>query len=375
MFKETNEKLNSVERLNRNLSAKIAELKDDKELLLKTVENLEKRKLEITKVLHELKEENDELEESKAKLFDSFVTLKEKFKKLEFEGVDMDMEKKMAEMENMIKEMAELNKKLVSMMEKSEQAQISVQQNNVLGVCRNGIVNFKKDNIRNFLNSVKSTIARFEPEHLKLEVLEYAKSRCDQNIVISEKKYQNYDDFEADVLQQFKPARTSTDVHNEITMLKQKDHEPIQEFAHRAMALKTAYLDALFADRKAKGLELEVSRIEEAEGFLVDQFFGGLRSRIRDFIREKANNLSEMISLARSADSSSQISQAAYYAANNHSNRGGSNNRGFRGRGGFHNRGGGQQGNFSRTNGNSSNKTVHSNGSNEKQGNSQAANA
>lgn len=346
------------------LKLKCATLINNSEDSVKELEQTKERLIsflvyrdELEKQIKELKFENDQLEVKNAELDDSLCEIADERKKLK-DILNMDPKEMQAKL-------VELNEQMVQMMQQLQLAQLSAQKNSLLTTCRNGIVNFRKDNIRNFLNSVKSTMDRFPDQPMKVEVLEFAKTRCDQNIVISETKYENYEKFEKDVLEQFKPARTCTDVHNEITMIKQGDKEKMSDFGNRVMALKTAYIEALYADYKANECELDKARIMEAEAFVVDRFFAGMSKFVRPYIREKAKTLTEMISMARAADSSSHLTYMTNQtqnqnksADNNGGNfRGGRGGRGaFRGnRGGFNPRNYQHQNNFNKPVGNGSN--------------------
>lgn len=93
--------------------------------------------------------------------------------------------------------------------------------------CKTNIIEFKKKNIRNFLNSVKVALDEFEETDVdcRKKVIEYARARVDNDIVISQNNYADFDSFKKDVLKQFKPPMDTLQITQAITLLRQEFKE------------------------------------------------------------------------------------------------------------------------------------------------------
>lgn len=116
--------------------------------------------------------------------------------------------------------MEEALQKQTELLEMLSKSQISTDKTKVLNLCSKLIIHFKADNVRNFLNSVKSVLGEVEEENHS-NMLCYAKTRVGSNITIANTEYDNFDDFEQDVLRQFKPAQDHLQLNQEIMMLNQ----------------------------------------------------------------------------------------------------------------------------------------------------------
>ena len=156
--------------------------------------------------------------------------------------------------------------------------QISEVRDKVKSRCRQTIIEFKSNNVRNFLNSVR---------------------------------YANFGDFEKSVLAQFKPAQDHLQLNQEIMLLSQ-GQDDLKKYAKKATELSANYSEALYASYRAKELELDPNRVLEAEALVTRHFIIGLKKDIRDFIRTDPTNLAMAISLATSAETSAHLSRLVY---------------------------------------------------------------
>lgn len=206
---------------------------------------------------------------------------------------------------------------LTSLMEKMVAVQESAASRSVTNSCRNTIIPFKKDNVRNFLHSVNQTYKEFEGhEDAQLKVIEYAQSRIDTNVEICQKTYTSFESFKTDVLNQFKPKEDVCQLGQQIMMLQQRPDETIKKFGERAILLKDKYEDALFATYELKGAKLDEIRLAESEELVTRHFMLGLKSNVRDFIRGEPESLSKAVTAASTAEASAGLSKTItnYYA-------------------------------------------------------------
>lgn len=74
-------------------------------------------------------------------------------------------------------------------------------------LCSAQLIQFKSGNVRNFLSSVRTVYETVRGDKCAENmVLDYAKTRVDNNVVISQKNYDSFEQFKNDVMGQFKPA-------------------------------------------------------------------------------------------------------------------------------------------------------------------------
>ena len=189
--------------------------------------------------------------------------------------------------------------------------QISEVRDKVKSRCRQTIIEFKSNNVRNFLNSVRSAVDAEENNEHKVMVIDYAKTRVGNDITISTTTYANFGDFEKSVLAQFKPAQDHLQLNQEIMLLSQ-GQDDLKKYAKKATELSANYSEALYASYRAKELELDPNRVLEAEALVTRHFIIGLKKDIRDFIRTDPTNLAMAISLATSAETSAHLSRLVY---------------------------------------------------------------
>lgn len=217
-----------------------------------------------------------------------------------------NQEEAMATIEDLVRQLAEMQ---LQQQQQPQQQRRDNQHNpgEVFKCCSSIIIRFDKDNITNFLESVKLALSLTPVEEDKLTVLEYAKQRIKGSICIETKKYELFEDLRADVLKFFKPKRTVTEVETLIGSLTQKQKETVDEYSKRAFALKVEYEQASQAERAAEGHKLDEVRISEMERKVSRAFLNGLKEYVLRFTHEKPSTLSEASSVALEAESVSSL--------------------------------------------------------------------
>lgn len=240
------------------------------------------------------------------------------------------------------------------------------QNENVLSICKNSIIHFKKDNIRNFLDSVKVAYAEVASADSKAKVIAYAKTRVDNDVIISQTEYATFDDFEKALIARFKPAEDTLQVNQQIMLMRQGEKESVKEYGEKALKLKEKFEAALFNEYASSNRVLDNQRVLEAEEALKRYFIIGLQPKVREYIRSDPKDFPTALSQAAMAEANCKLLTMTVeedkkkeekkpnqfrggYRGNNSGQRGS-----FRGRGGnfqrggyYYNnyRGGGQNGN------------------------------
>lgn len=206
--------------------------------------------------------------------------------------------------------MADQIELLTQLMAKMVDVQQQSSTRSVTNVCRNTIITFKKENVRNFLHSVEQAYKEYDGvEDLQLKVLEYAQSRVDTNVEISQKTYESFESFKKDMLNQFKPKEDILQLNQKILMLQQTHDETVEAFGNRTVILKDKYEDALYAHYELRGKKLDELRLSESEDLLTRHFVLGLKKYVRDFVRGEPENLSKAISAASTAEASAGLAR------------------------------------------------------------------
>lgn len=279
------------------------QLLDEREEFNRRIKETEERGLNLKQALLEQEEErkrqqerSDELERDKQRLLNELEQIRQHELRREAAPEDLDMDA--------MQQIAEALRLLTA-------NQISSESGKTLAICRQTVIDFKKENVRNFLNSVGSAYEAVQGEDQKLRVLDYAKTRVGSDILISNKIFESLDDFEQDVLRQFRPAQDHLQLNQEIMLLRQGEDD-IHKYGKKATDLQAKYTEALYASYRAKNLHLDVGRIMEAEALITRQFVIGLKRNTREFIRTEPENLAMAISLATSAATSATLSQMMY---------------------------------------------------------------
>lgn len=176
----------------------------------------------------------------------------------------------------------------------------------VLKKATNIIISFDKNNLENFISSVKMAldiIDDLDDKNLVSAVLELAKLRVKNSKKIETTTYRTIEDFRKDLLQAFKPQRTVTEVESLISRLEQGNTETVDQYAKRAYELKTEYEHASGAERAARGFSLDQIRLEEMEKKVADAFTYGLLTRIVSLVKRDCDTLSDAVSAAHTAES------------------------------------------------------------------------
>lgn len=177
----------------------------------------------------------------------------------------------------------------------------------VLRNCSNIIVKFDKMNLINFLSSVKLALDVTPREADKATVLEYAKQRVTGNVAIASSSFERYDDFKNAIMLAFKPKRSVTEMESIIGALTQKEKETVDEFGKRVSEIKFEYELASQAERLAEGAKLDEIRLKEMERKISRAFVNGLKDHVIRFVGERPQTLTEAISVALEAESTSNV--------------------------------------------------------------------
>lgn len=264
---------------------------------------LAKEKFEAEKIIKET-------EEKGKRLIETLKAEKENLEK-ELQQVKEASVICVGENEETTEDMEEMMRLMTANIQLLTRNQISEARDKVKSRCRQTIIEFKANNVRNFLNSVRSAVDAEAENENKSIVLDYAKTRVGNDILISTTTFDNFGDFERQVLQQFKPAQDHLQLNQEIMLLGQGSDD-LKKYAKRVTELSANYTEALYASYRAKGLELDPNRVLEAEALVTRHFIIGLKKDVRDFIRTDPTNLAMAISLATSAETSAQLSRMVY---------------------------------------------------------------
>lgn len=203
----------------------------------------------------------------------------------------------------------EMEARIVDCIERLTNLENQRKRRSVPEICRDILIPFKKTNVRNFLNAVRAATKEFDkPEDIK-KVIEIAQSKVDDDVIISQKKYDDYDSFCADILKQFKPSEDPVQLTQRLMMLQQKIDEDVDAYGQRVLVLKDKYVNALFAQYTIEGSKLSEERVKEAEALAKRSFITGLKSEVREYIRGEPETLATAIAAAKSAEASSSLNR------------------------------------------------------------------
>ena len=168
-------------------------------------------------------------------------------------------------------------------------------------ICKTTIIPFKKNNVRNFLTSVNAAIKACGEARLA-DVLEYAKTRVDNDVVVLATEFETFRDFEQTVLRQFKPTQDDMQIAHLIAFLQQSQNESVTDYGKKALDLKQKYVDALYVKYSANNKNLSLTRIKEAEDLVKRHFINGLKGFIKTNMRSEPSSLIEAVSMAEAAE-------------------------------------------------------------------------
>lgn len=180
----------------------------------------------------------------------------------------------------------------------------------VIKCCANIIIKFDKNdknNLMNFLESVDLAMSLTDQEAEKLTILKFAKQRVVGSVSIASKTYVTLDSFKADVLSAFKPKRTVTEIESIIARLTQGEKESVDSFEKRVSDLKFDYEQASQAERLVEKSVLDEVRLKEMERKVSRAFLNGLKDHVIRFINERPPTITEAISVALEAESTSSM--------------------------------------------------------------------
>lgn len=147
-----------------------------------------------------------------------------------------------------------------------------------VSICKNTIIPFDKDNVANFIDSVKLAADQCKRDQLPF-ILNYSKQRVKNGGIFSEKNYVRMRDFRNNLLLQFKPTKDESTLMAEAFNLNQKFNEEVSNYAVRARVIREELCYAI----KHNGLRSGQSqgyismKISESEKTIVSRFKNGLR--------------------------------------------------------------------------------------------------
>lgn len=275
-------------KINRNAKVdclkKIDELKD----------NLEKNSQKLQN-LFEDGEEVDKLRKNKNILIEQFESLEQKLEDT-LDEPDDEPPTMAASLEDLVRQLA------AQQLERKER-----KSGEVLKTCINVIIKFDKNNTVMFLDSVQLALTLTSTPEEVAAVLRAAKQRVQGSAIIENRTYVKFEDFEADILSNFKPQRTVTEIESLIARLLQEQKETVDAYGKRVFSLKSDYELAARAERVASKTKLDEVRLMEMEKKISNSFINGLKDHILNFIMTRPSTLAESISAAVEAESVSNL--------------------------------------------------------------------
>lgn len=249
---------------------------------------------------------------------------------------------------------------IAQMLQKLTEAELSKPKFGVANICKNNLVPFQRDDIRNFLKSVEHAVKEAGPSK-EAAVVQFAKTRVKGDLTISTTDYESFSRFESDVIRQFKPSEDHSTLETKLAMLVQEKDEKIEAYCKRAKDLRVRYLEALHAyfRQRSPPRNIDDDRLDEIEKKCVRRFLDGLDFKLARFIRAPPDNLmlSQAIGLAEDAAESMKQSKFAMESRStasksegktSHSGESGNSSKPFVKNGNFRGRGRGGRGGFSK---------------------------
>lgn len=205
------------------------------------------------------------------------------------------------------KKMAQAIEDLVRRLAEMQLRQQAINPGDVIRNCHNIIIKFEKTNMINFLESVELAMSTTDRDEHKLTILKFAKQRVLGSVTIASKEYVTFASFKTDLLAVFKPKRTVTEIESIIARLAQQENDSVDAFGKKVVELKFEYEQASQAERLAENAVLDEIRLKEMEKKIARAFMNGLKDFIIRFVSERPNTLSEAISVALEAESTSLL--------------------------------------------------------------------
>lgn len=187
--------------------------------------------------------------------------------------------------------------------DESRQIQIS---NAVSAQCKL-IEKFDKEKIAHFLETVRTVYNSFTQEEAKAMVLNIAKLRLPINSEIANSEYENFAEFQTDVLNKFRPPESVAHMRQQIALLMQKPQEKVSDFTKRAQKMMEKFVDAMFVRTHDKGHQWTEEKQEEAEETVREQFVLGLKAQLRPFVNGSYATLSHASAAAEKAESNEAL--------------------------------------------------------------------
>lgn len=182
----------------------------------------------------------------------------------------------------------------------------------VLNSCVKLIIPFKKENVPNFLKAVEACCREFNdhPERIA-KVLEYAKLRVDNDVLITETTFETFEDFKRLITARYLKTQSHTQLMSQLVMARQGRAEKTKVFADRVEALKEEYCRALKTDYVGKGKVFSVDRIDEAERTATGCFMTGLNDDVRKHIRGDPDIFSDAVAMALAGEQANELNKKA----------------------------------------------------------------
>lgn len=195
------------------------------------------------------------------------------------------MEDQMAQMALMVQQLAaaslqntENTRRMIASREANENV-------GVTNLCKNTIIQFKRENVTNFLNSVEAACQAYEGQVERIvAVLKYAKLRIEGDPLIEATDFGTFEDFKVMITKRFLQSDSYMQLHSKLTHSPQAAGEKTKMYADRLELTQRDYVRALKSHYISINQELTVSRVQEAENTTTKAFMIGLRDEIRKYI-------------------------------------------------------------------------------------------
>lgn len=172
----------------------------------------------------------------------------------------------------------------------------------VLRRASSGILEFKKNNITNFLNSVQTHYDATETAVHKLQVLRVAQQKVVGSALIENTEYETFDRFKSDVIANFKPTKSFTQLEVEMATLFKGKAETVDQLAKRALNLKVDYELAYKSELISMNSDLDAVRLIEVERKAVNSFRNAMPQGILVLMGAPKDTLNAEINSATAAE-------------------------------------------------------------------------
>lgn len=180
-----------------------------------------------------------------------------------------------------------------------------METSNPFALCKAAIVPFKKENVANFIDSVKMAIAQLKNDEVAIRLaLQYAKQRvigCDK-ITLGE--FDSVEEFERVLLLEFKPAKDEATLTTELCRVAQKREENVEVFSKRVEKLKEQLSYAIRCNvaKNQQSAEYLKQRVIDTEKLAITKFLDGLKAGVLERTRKVDSSLPLAIEAALAAE-------------------------------------------------------------------------